>query len=353
MLDQLIINTEYFLQCAGSCSGCFLLEEERNSQNNFHDKIKKSLLKLLKENSEIGKEFLVIGFGRGNNLTLSLDNLHKMGELIKEIETSYSSEKIVFEVSTSLIGKIDKQIENALLLLSYSKNIYFNVVVNSEITSPQFWRNLKQFHKELTNHRESWGWNDNTGDILVLNINPSILPDIKMLEDFSKEIQSPINISLFPFDMKIENIKNEHLNNLKNWTQEVSFLFKNKDLNIKNYLMKCDFEFENINDVKEHIEKTKSRYYFIDKEGLVTKGIPSIMGEVDFPRLLTKYKLEPDINKAFKIMQKQTSCINCDYQKQCLITGAYLNMLANHKKMENKMECPSGYKEFFKEFLTV
>ena len=353
MVDQLIINTEYFLQCAGNCSGCFLLEDERNSQNNFHDKIKKSLLGLLKDNADIGKEFLVIGFGRGNNLNLSKENLHQMGRLIEEIEKSYYSEKIVFEVSTSLIGKIDTQIENALLLLNYSKNIYFNVVVNSEITSPQFWKNLKKFHKALTEHRESWGWDDNTGDILVLNVNPSILPDIKMLEDFSKEIYSPINISLFPFDMKIENIQNEQMNKLKTWTQEVSSLFKNKDLNIKNHLMKCDFEFQNINDVQEHIEKTKSRYYFIDKEGEITKGIPSIMGEVDFPRLLAKYKLNPDINQAFKIMQKQNSCMNCIYQKQCLITGSYLNMLANHKKMDNTEDCPSGYKEFFKEFLTV
>lgn len=351
MIDQLIINTEYFLQCAGSCSGCFLSETERNSQNNFHDKIKNGLLEVLSSNK--GKEFLVIGFGRGNNLNLNKESLTQMGELISYIEKNHSSEKLVFEISTSLIGKINSQIENALFLLQYSKNIYFNVVVNSEITSGQFWRNLKTFHTALTNEREKWGWSDNTGDILVLNINPAILPDIAMLEQFAQGIESPINISLFPFDEALKDITREQLNSLQNWTQQAAELFKFKDLNIKNHLEMCDFEFANINDVKDHIELTKSSYFFIDKNGDITKGIPSIMGEVDFPRLLTKYKLQPDINEAFKTMQRHNTCMECEYQKECLATGAYLNMLANHKRIKDKTFCPSGYKEFFHEFLQI
>ena len=349
MIDQLIINTEYFLQCAGSCSGCFLSEAERNSQNNFHDVIKPGLIKVLANKK--GKDLLVIGFGRGNNLNLTKESLIQMGELISYIEKNHNSKKLVFEVSTSLIGKINTQIENAILLLQYSKNIYFNVVVNSEITSQQFWKNLKTFHTALTKEREKWGWSDNTGDILVLNINPAILPDIAMLEDFSQGIESPINISLFPFDEAVKNITGVQLDALKEWTQKVAVLFKFKDLNIKNHLEKFNFELSSINDVKAHNDLTKSSYFFIDKSGDITEGIPSIMGEVDFPRLLTKYKIQPDIGKAFKIMQRHSACINCDYQNQCLATGAYLNMLANHKRIKDKSFCPSGYKEFFHEFL--
>jgi len=377
MVNQLIINTEYFLGCAGSCSGCFLTLNERQSKNNYHDVIEKSLLALLEEVAHTkGKEFLVIGFGRGNNLNLDSKSLSDLGELIAKIEKLYASQKLVFEISTSLIGKIDAQIENARKLLTYSRNIYFNVVVNSEITSGQFWDNLKCFHSRLTQERESWGWSDDTGDILVLNINPRVLPDIEKLEEFSQGIHSPLNISLFPFEGS--RIEPEELMKLQVWTQDAIEVFKDKDLNIKNYLSLYAFELDSVAGVVEHVEKTKDSYYFIDKEGLVTHGIPSIMGEVDFPRLLTKYQLTPDVKVGLKAMQRHPVCRSCEYQKECLATGSYLNMLANQQNLSHKLIhikkshpgvekteainqnnnekrdnrcCPSGYYMFFKEFI--
>lgn len=356
MINQLIINTEYFLQCAGSCSGCFLSSEERDSLNNFHDEIKLSILKLLNEKElpeKFLRDFLVIGFGRGNNLALSLNELEKMGQLIQYIEKNFKAEKIIFEVSSSLIGKIDTQITNAIYLLGFSKNIYFNIVVNSEITSKQFWSNLKLFHEKLTLHRQSWGWSDNTGDILVLNINPQKLPDLAMLANFSQGIQSPINISFFPYDIEVKNVIQQEQKAVVKWTEDFIELFKEKDLNIKNYLSIFDFEMKDIHDVKTHIEKTQETYFFIDKKGQVTNGIPSIMGEIDFPRLMDKYKLKPDINKAFNLMQKNTSCMNCNYQKHCLASGAYLNMMANNSRLEDKTICPSGYKVFFEKLINL
>lgn len=356
MIKQLIINTEYFLQCAGSCSGCFLSSEERDSLNSFHDEIKISILKLLEEKKLPQQElidFMVIGFGRGNNLALSLDELEKLGQLIQYIESNFKAQKIIFEVSSSLIGKIETQISNAIYLLNFSKNIYFNVVVNSEITSKQFWTNLKLFHQKLTVHRQSWGWSDNTGDILVLNINPQKLPDLAMLKIFSKGIESPINISFFPYDIQIKNISQSEQLAVNKWTEDFIELFKEKDLNIKNYLSVFNFEIKDIHDVKNHINRTQETYFFIDKKGHVTNGIPSIMGEIDFPRLMDKYKLKPDINKAFNLMQKSSACVNCDYQKYCLASGAYLNMMANHQRLEDKTICPSGYKIFFEKLIKL
>lgn len=367
-MNQLIINTEYFLQCAGSCSGCFLSLEERQASNNFHENIENSLLNLLNEKikefeiSQKSLDFLVVGIGRGNNLLLSKEQLKKMGQLIEKIETMFkahqskvSSNKaqLVFEISTSLIGKLEKQLENAHYLLNFSKNIYFNIVINSEITSNQFWVNLKTFHSALTKTRQSWGWNDKTGDILVLNINPSILPDISKLDEFAKNISSPINISLFPYDMEKKNISIEEQKNVLQWSHEFLSRFKNRDLNIKNYIGGFKFELSSVQDVQEHIEKTLGTYFFIDKHGKITNGQPSIMGEVDYPRLLDKYQITPQVTKAFSIMQKNKACQNCDYQKYCLASGAYLNMIANHEKMEDKSVCANGYQEFFKDLLKI
>jgi len=84
-------------------------------------------------------------------------------------------EKITYKVSSSLIGKINTQIEkHYIYLLNRNKNIYFNVVVNSEIISNNFWNNLKRFYNTNSKLRQSLGMIDNYSDILVLvlNINP-------------------------------------------------------------------------------------------------------------------------------------------------------------------------------------
>lgn len=352
MKNQVIINTEYFLQCAGSCAGCFLTEDERNKSNVNIDKIGFVLENLIKESVEAGKgkEFFVVGLGRGNNLQLPMSEIEELGIFIKKLETLIQSDEIVFEVSTSLIGKIDSQIEKAKTLLGYSKNIYFNIVVNSEITSKQFWKNVKHFHQSLTEHREQLGFKDKTGDILILNVNPAVLPDLEAIKEFKEGIRSPINISIFPFEKQID-VTIEMMENLKNWTVGLSQILKDSDFNVKNQLSMIDFKLNSFKECLEHINKTKNTYIFVDKSGNVSLGQPSIMGEVDYPRLLEKYELDVDVKSAFAQMQKNTPCSRCEYQKECLITGAYLNMLVNKNQIKKTNHCPSGYKEFFKIFL--
>lgn len=352
MKNQVIINTEYFLQCAGSCAGCFLTEDERNKSNVNIDRISDVLVNLIKDCMAGGKgeEFFVVGLGRGNNLQLPTNEIEVLGSFIKKLEAIIQSNEIVFEVSTSLIGKIDSQIEKAKVLLNYSKNIYFNIVVNSEITSKQFWNNVKQFHQSLAHHREELGFKDKTGDILVLNVNPAVLPDLEAIKKFKNGIHSPINISIFPFEKQTE-ITVEMMENIKDWTIELSKILKDSDFNVKNQLSMIDFKLNSLKDCLEHINKTKNTYIFVDKNGSVSLGQPSIMGEVDYPRLLEKYNVNIDVKSAFAQMQKNTPCSRCEYQKECLITGAYLNMIVNKEQLKKTNHCPSGYKEFFKIFL--
>lgn len=352
MQNQIIINAEYFLQCAGSCSGCFLSEEERNSSNVNASSVIPALKNLISNLQSQGKgtDFFVVGLGRGNNLQLKESDLHFLGNSIREIEALINSKEIVFEVSTSLIGKIDKQIENAKLLLNYSNNIYFNVVINSEITSTKFWDNVKLFHSTMTSYREEKNI-EKTGDVLVLNVNPNVLPNLSSIKLFKEGIRSPINISIFPFDENLETVSETKMEELNQWCINVSEILKNSDFNVKNQLGLLGFEIASFKEAFNHVEKTKGTYFFVDQKGVVTPGQPSIMGEVDYPRLVEKYKLDINLKKAFLEMQKNIPCSRCEFQKECLITGAYLNMLANKNKLKKTNHCPSGYKEFFKAFL--
>lgn len=340
----LIINAELFLQCHGHCAGCFLTPEERVEENTHLNKIKEPILSLLKENRDYSS--LILGFGRGNLLNLSYSALDELLDFMKVCEKLIVKD-ILYEVSTSLIGKIEPQIEKALYLIEKNKNIYFNTVINSEITSPNFWKNWEKIYTATAEKRKSWGWDDNFGDILVLNINPKLLPNLDFIEKHIQGKGSPFNISLFPFVDK--EITNEDLLKLNNWSKELWLRFKNNDLNIKNYLTLLNgINVEsNITDILEYHEKNVNSYFFIDKDGVIVDGSLSIMGEVDYFRLKNKFSINPDIKNAFKLMQKIKPCQTCLYQKECILSGAYLNMVNNSEKIQNSKYCLSGYQPIF------
>ena len=343
-MKKFIINSEYFFQCAGNCSGCFLTDEEKNSSNIY----KENLLKAFKEiNKNLDKkEELVIGIGRGNLFNLSYNQIDDLLDFIKWCEDNFKYEKITFELSTSLIGKIDQQIAKSLYILKKSpkNNIYFNTVLNSEITSQNFWNNVKKFFKSNEEYRISQGLDDDTGDILVLNINPNKLPDLKFFKEFLKEHYSPVNIALFPFE--INSVNNEKMLNLINWTEDLYETLKDKDFNIKNFVNSISHFDNHIEDIFNHYEETKNSYIFVYKTGEITNGSISIMGEVEYIRLSAKYNLTTDIKTAFIKMQKRKSCQQCDSQKECLYSGGYINFLANEKSLDKSI-CPSSYKKLF------
>ena len=110
IMDQLIINTEYFLQCHGHCTGCFLTQEERDSNNTYKDIVFNGLKDLNSKYRDEYFEHLVIGFGRGNILNLPLSNLEELLEIMSWCENEFNYKKLTFEVSTSFIGKFNQQI---------------------------------------------------------------------------------------------------------------------------------------------------------------------------------------------------------------------------------------------------
>jgi hypothetical protein len=341
----LIINTELFLQCHGHCAGCFLTEAERIEENTYLNKIRSPILELLRQSESYSH--VILGFGRGNLLNLSDKSLRELLSLMEECEALVPKEKITYELSTSLIGKIDSQIEKAAYLLDRNRNIYFNVVINSEITSKTFWSNWEKIYNANSNLRKSWGMTDNYSDILVLNINPQILPDLDFIEKYVSNQGLPFNISLFPFSGN--EVSNEDLLTLNNWSVKLWEKFQGKDLNIKNYLetlKRIDIG-NDLTDIISYHESNKNAYYFIDKNGEITPGSLSIMGEVDYVRLVNKFNTDPDPKKALTLMQKTKPCNMCEYQKECILSGAYLNMVNNSHKIKGAKHCLSGYAPIF------
>lgn len=346
--NPLIINSEVFLQCAGNCSGCFLSTDERLSSNFYLDNVKENILTQLSSNPN--RTHYVVGFGRGNILNLPVQQLHQLRDFMLEVNESYGASMITFEISTSLIGKIDTQIHKAAILLEKLDNAYFNIVINSEIVSNNFWLNWDLFYKANERLRYKKGFTDNLGDILVLNVNPKSLPDISFLNTYLSELNSPINISLFPFGNS--DFNDQDLIRLSDWALEVFMNFKDKDLNIKNVLsLQSSYELDNFSGYIQHSNKNISNYVFIDKNGHTDFGSMSIMGEIDSLRVLNKYNIKSERNNFLKLVSKNASCMECEHQGVCLNTGSYINGYINAKNKDFKLTtCPSGYKKIFDYF---
>ncbi len=346
---KLILNIEYFLQCAGNCAGCFLTRQERDSSQVFNNLLLDKIQFVLNKSNLENEDNIIIGFGRGNILNLDYNELDLLLNLIDQIEVKYANINIKYEVSTSLIGKLPLMVERAKYLINKNRNIYFNIVINSEIASQNFWNNYQTFYRELSEQRYSWGLTDETGDILVLNINPESLPNIDNLKSYfqqnGKYNGSPFNISVFPFT---NSVSDNSLKELSNWLLELYEKTKGFDLNIKNIIegvIKTS-NFSSLEDIVNYHNYGKGSYYFISKNGDIIDGHFSTMGEVDYPRLLEKYKIDPEIRNAIKTFNKNKVCMFCEHKNTCLLTGAYLSAIANIG-IGAKNLCPNGYQGLF------
>ncbi len=376
-MKQIIFNLDVYFKCAGHCAGCFLSQQERNDsqfvpyvfQNDFFT----YLSQLIQQKITPETELLIIGFGRGNILSAEEKDIILLAQLIKKLDVAFDVPK-KFEISTSLIDKLPSQLQKAEILLKTSPNLYFNVVVNSEILSPSFWKIWRDFYQHNQKYRVQKSIIEN-GDILVLNINPDNLPDIEdlyqKLKIENKIIQSPINVAFFPYQ---RHIVEEDLKQLHQWIIYFDQTFKDTDVNYKNFLLQMkNFEIgQDVNTIKNYFQKNQQSYVFIDKYKNIKQGSLSIMGEIDYHRLKDKFDINVSIHEFLKLANRNKVCIECDYQKECLLSGAYLVALQNDKmkrkkyffanqnmasnitvehKKEKTAYCLNGYQALFQNYL--
>lgn len=150
-ISSLIINLDFCGSCNGSCVGCLLTEEERNTEEAFLDfkKSKESLNKLKDKYSDTFVDKLVIAFGRGNTITLNEKDWHEIKKITEFIHEVIKHKEAVIECSTGLVGKIEPQIEFAKKWIDFMQpfNLRFVVVANASLFSNKYWDNLDLFLK--------------------------------------------------------------------------------------------------------------------------------------------------------------------------------------------------------------
>lgn len=472
-IKSLIINLDFCGSCNGSCVGCLLTEEERNSDEAFLDfKHSKDALNKIKDKyADNYIEKLVIAFGRGNTITLNekdWDEIRKIVDFLKEV---IKHQEMVIECSTGLVGKIEPQIELAQKWVDFMQpnNLRFVVVANASLFSSKYWDNLDLFFKTLGTYRLNVINEkiDNSDDILNINLHSNDLPDVNFLFNKIKDYNFPINLTLLPLyrtmefktlafedklkinlvyeqlenwleqfflltysyknimpeTFKLENEKIEILKlegstteiildnpintiDLDRFEQEDSYITKGIDVNFVK-IIKMDFinilvhhQHLNLIDAIESANQNSESFYWIQKTGELTQGLFSILGDMDFERLLDKLEITQyenentdknyqvikmmssnnnitsgtksnnirpllfinekeyhnnheveykkiNITDLIKSFRKIFACKNCPYQNMCIKNSSFIYAILNDHIVPSLNNCPNGLKKVY------
>lgn len=350
---------EYYTGCAGHCFNCFLSNDERENKN-----INDSMSILKKELNELENNYeeIIFFIGRGNILSVKqeefLEDLQNLFNIINESQLITKCNIISFEVTTSLIGNIENQIDTAKNILSvYQKQNFrqtdkfcFALVLNTELTSPNYWKNINYFTDELFKFR---GSKDGDSDLIFLNLKLSTLPDIDFLKEKLKDNHCPIYLLWNPLPEAKNNLlgsidRNEFDNwiiNLFDW-----FAKEEKDNNVINNI-KSTLQNED-NDIY-NLEKNQNNFVYFDKQGIKHYGLFTLWSELVPIHFVEEKKedetlyIHTNIEKEITNVLKNKKCQRCEVLQECLNLGGY--KIANATNLLKTKHCPSFLDTMIKE----
>ena len=363
--QTLIINLDYAGRCAGACPVCALSAEERTSSRVFLNPI--TIDRGFAEIARAGQTHVqnfVLGIGRGNMLDLGEDIAPKLSKIAENASHYFDYDHGLVEISTSLMGKIDQQIERAEHIMEYFQSAdhgldpRFVVVANAANISERYWAHLKQFFDHMTALR---GHGDGSGDILLLNLSLGDLPDIDTIMNYIGHYKFPVNVSWAPMlDPAAD--KPETYNQLEQW---LTYWYDNVlERGMDGSLVAriedgMSHQAEDINGIHEQLKGHGSMLYFMAQDGSVHYGFSSVSADMDPIRFAsgvsastTKTMVREPSEEIAELM-RWPACRGCEYVNACVTSGAYKSALlssqrlAPFKTLYGKEVCLSGLRSAF------
>lgn len=358
-METLIVNVDYCGTCAGTCPTCVLSKDERLSQVPLisTNLIDDALCAISNEIFKSPKQ-IALGLGRGNHLVMNENSISDITEVAISVLKHFHSAEYSFEISTSLVGKIDRQIDRAKLLIneinsktSGKVDVRFVVVANATLSSPKYWDNVKKFLNDLSLYRKTLNLKE-TGDIVQINLSLSEMPDPHFIAEKMGNHGSPLNIAWVPaFDEYAKH--NDYLAKIGTWLTEFYLISKEKkyDCNLITWgeraLRAKDFTME---DLKEHSEFSSKSLIYISQDGQWHNGFPTILADFDPIRFDPESRNSSNnVIKDLSKMMKNPFCRSCDYLQSCIYSGGHkISLVVQRNKSLNNV-CYNGLSDLFKE----
>ena len=345
----LILNLDYLGACRGACSGCLLTDQERQSGDPFLEEphLEKALKEIPHQKTTHEQIHLILAVGRGDTLGLNEAQWCKIFEFARKVKEKISPKQFTLECSTGLIGKIDQRLERALWAIrAFGPELRFVVAANSDAYSKAYWKNVNLFFKTLMQARGGQH-KENSGDILVLNLNSDRLPSLQETISRIESYPFPINIAWLPFHLTEKSVREDAARWLLGFYQWANQ--NKKDCNLVNLSKASISRQPSLWEALNTLEQNRTSVWWFTKETGWFSGAFSPLGDLDFIRLNQKMNMGIQ-NLSSQMVRKQIltkpTCKTCTYLNPCVESGTFLQGLFSTKS--TTQECPNGMNLVFK-----
>lgn len=354
-IDYLIVTNDYATSCAGTCPTCVLSKEERAMKDPFTraQNIIRGLNSAGENYGEVGT--LALGIGRANVLMLPEKSIADIRSILAAGRKAFTYSEGMTEITTSLIGKIDPQVERARKLLDAADAEDFDgrfvVVANTALSSEKYWANLDTFLRAMEAHRGGSDV-DGNGDILQLALASEALPDVSELVSRVAEYRFAVNLTWAPFyDIGISD--EEKLAELEEWIAE--FYRRTKALNLDSSLvtrtdMAVGLEEEPFTASMKRAEESERAVIYIDRDGSWHNGYFTVLAEMDPIRFdpLIRNEKRSAARRVISLL-KNPACHRCPFHTACISSGAErVARMTLRKHLGGTNVCPAAMRATFR-----
>jgi hypothetical protein len=355
-LPYLIVTMDYTTTCAGTCPTCVLGKAERLEAGPAST-VKAITIGMKAAAAQYGyAETLAVGIGRANVLMLPHSSITEIIEILEVAKREFKYGSIIAEISTSLIGKIEPQIERAKEIATALEGIgvdaRFVVVGNTALVSEKYWANLDQFlgcMEEFRGGRKIEG----NGDILQLALSVDSLPDPVELTSRMTGYGFPINVAWAPGHDRGARSE-EGLERLKNWLGDFYDLsvVHGLDSSLVNRIdAAVDAAMPTLTEAAQHAARSSEAIVYIAPDGRWHNGLFTALAEMDpirFDPVPSGKTMAGVSARELRQFMTNPACAACPFTGPCVSAGGHkIAQISLRNFTQGTKTCPNGLQKSF------
>jgi hypothetical protein len=355
-IPYLIIATDYATSCSGTCPTCVLskIERKRSYPATDANTIIVGLRAAAGSYGHVGT--LALGIGRANVLDLPEESIEEIGTIVAGAGEAFDYDEMVVEISTSLVGKIDRQIDRAKMIMEASQkwgcDVRFVIVTNTALHSEKYWRNVDTFYQAMADMRGGASHDEN-GDIIQLALSLEFLPDPKELADRVAHYKSPVNLTWAPaFDNGLKD--DESLRRLEQWLGDWYRLTSQADIDsslVNRVRQNIRMVGSGMMEAVAHATESSRAVVYIGTDGSWHNGLFTVLAEIDPARFDPSAHPASIAGTSVRDLRRfltNPTCSACKFSDACISSGSHRIGMITLRQFPNGTEsCPSGLRSAF------
>ncbi len=356
-VPELVVAMDYTGTCRGTCPTCVLSLAERRSEAPLMTvaSIEAGLARVAGAYPHVGSLFLTLG--RGNTLVLPETSIDALIAVAQAAEAAVDYRHAAMEMSTSLVGRLEPQIDRAKAIMDRFQasgtdvDPRFLVVANTALSSAPYWRNIDRFLTEIEAYRGGRSV-DGNGDIILLNVGIDSLPDVGWLEQFLCDYRFPVNLGWVPTFDQAAGDPNK-LQVLARWLADFDAMAERLglDANITNRAGPAMTNgAAGLDSLVHQIDRSIASIVYITADGHWHRGFNTLLADMDpvrfdpdAPRVAGQAQMVDNPRRDIARLMRNPACRACPHMGPCIAGGAYkLGLLTLRRHPGGTDVCPSA-----------